>query len=130
MCDSTLWKLLSDLVRSAANLKVLIFTKVFGIEHSESKEFQSMFQEAVPIGLVEQLMKIQIRNFCLQEYEFKLVEYILLNGKSLKNMALGALLGICKSCKRILSFNRCSEKCKIDFRRNHYWITGNQSWRW
>ncbi|XP_027158531.1 F-box/LRR-repeat protein At4g14103-like [Coffea eugenioides] len=106
--DHTLaWRTLPSLFEKAPNLEVLTFTCMILDNISESNELESLFLEALPVCFVKQLKKIEFKNFSNQEYEFKLIEYLLQHGKGLKDMIVGQFLRPSVG-ERILSFKRSS----------------------
>ncbi|XP_027118488.1 F-box/LRR-repeat protein At4g14103-like [Coffea arabica] len=106
--DHTLaWRILPTLFEKAPNLEVLTFTHMILDNISESNELESLFLEALPVCFVKQLKKIEFKNFSNQEYEFKLIEYLLQHGKGLKDMIVGQFLRPSVG-ERILSFKRSS----------------------
>nr|XP_027122220.1 F-box/FBD/LRR-repeat protein At1g78750-like [Coffea arabica] len=110
---TNLWTMLPALLQRAPNLEV--FRNDFG----GIKEFGCILAEAIPICIVERLREIEIREFYGEEYEIKLVQYFLQNGKSLKKMTLCGVRQQSKTlsdgCNKILSFNKSSEVCQIVF---------------
>nr|XP_027075491.1 putative F-box/FBD/LRR-repeat protein At5g44960 [Coffea arabica] len=108
-------KVLSSLFESSLNLEVLIIDEV--IKDSEDGELDSVFQEALSLALVGQLKEIEIRSFEGEEHEFKLIEYFLKNGISLKKMTLirDSWKTESDGCHRILSSKKCAEDCQILF---------------
>lgn len=114
------WKTLPSLLENASKLEALVYDQVIWDNISEDNDF--LFLEVFPICFVEHLKEIEVKLFCNRSYEFKLVEYLLNNGKALKKMAVGLFLKPAV-CKRILSFRRCSEDCQIVL----YKIRGNEN---
>ncbi|XP_027165782.1 F-box protein At4g22280-like [Coffea eugenioides] len=125
-----LWKMLPRLLESAPDLEVLILGEAFGNVFTRDREFEvflplcfSSFEVFLPLCLpsccLDRLREVEIREFNNEEYEFKLVKYILKNGKSLKKMTIGGVIKAMKSsekcCKRISSFNKSSQDCQIVF---------------
>ena len=134
-------KVLSSLFESSLNLEVLIIDEVSCdgqfccivnsiifcclwstrngqvIKDSEDGELDSVFQEALSLALVGQLKEIEIRSFEGWEHEFKLIEYFLKNGISLKKMTLirDSWKTESDGCHRILSSKKCAEDCQILF---------------
>lgn len=115
-----LWTMLPALLQRAPNLEVLIFHKVFRNDFSGTKEFKCILAEAIPICFVERLREIEIREFYGEEYEIKLVQYFLQNGKSLKKMTLCGVRQqsntLSDAWNKILLFNKSSEVCQIVFK--------------
>ncbi|RDY10932.1 F-box/FBD/LRR-repeat protein, partial [Mucuna pruriens] len=132
-------QVLLNLFESSPNLEVLIFSEincyafcsplytlyehlyeqVFENYFGEDDEFNSVLLRALPLSFVEHLKVIEMNNFKGGELEFKLVEYFLMNGKSLEKIALEreGWKSVPKHCNRILSFKKCSEDCQIVFRK-------------
>ncbi|XP_027121890.1 F-box/FBD/LRR-repeat protein At5g22660-like [Coffea arabica] len=108
-------KVLSSLFESSLNLEVLIIDEV--LKDSEDGELDSVFQEALSLAFVGQLKEIEIRSFEGWEHEFKLIEYFLKNGISLKKMTLirDSWKTESDGCHRILSSKKCAEDCQILF---------------
>nr|XP_027069549.1 putative F-box protein At3g58820 [Coffea arabica] len=108
-------KVLSSLFESSPNLEVLIIDEV--LKDSEDEELDSVFQEVLSLAFVGQLKEIEIRSFEGEEHEFKLIEYFLKNGKSLKKMGLirDSWKTESDGCHRILSSKKCAEDCQILF---------------
>ncbi|XP_027150211.1 F-box/LRR-repeat protein At4g14103-like [Coffea eugenioides] len=106
------WKLMPILIKSTPHLEKLVFgRKMFRAERVE-KEFELLFPEFMPKYAIEHLKEIEFTKFDEKRYEFKLVEYLLQNGKALKKMVLlGSLQP--SSYDRIMSYMRCSEDCQI-----------------
>ena len=81
--------------------------------------FEVFLPLCLPSCCLDRLREVEIREFNNEEYEFKLVKYILKNGKSLKKMTIGGVIKAMKSsekcCKRISSFNKSSQDCQIVF---------------
>lgn len=76
------------LIKSAPHLEKLVFgRKMFHSERVE-KEFELLFPEFMPKHSIEHLKEIEFTKFYEKHYEFKLVEYLLQNGKALKKMVL------------------------------------------
>lgn len=143
-------KVLSSLFESSPNLEELIFSEVsyderfYGsVNHiifcsplstsygqvlknyfSEGEEFDSVFQEALPITSIEHLKEIEISKFKGDEHEFKLIEFLLKNGKSLKKISLvrESWKSVSEGCDRILSFKKCSGDCQIVLKKKWDWI--------
>ncbi|CDP10686.1 unnamed protein product [Coffea canephora] len=106
------WKLMPILIKSAPHLEKLVFgRKMFRAERVE-KEFELLFPEFMPKYSIEHLKEIEFTKFDEKRYEFKLVEYLLQNGKALKKMVLRGSLQP-SSYDRIMSYMRCSEDCQI-----------------
>ncbi|XP_027150218.1 F-box protein At4g22280-like [Coffea eugenioides] len=106
------WKLMPILIKSAPHLEKLVFgRKMFHSERVE-KEFELLFPEFMPKHSIEHLKEIEFTKFYEKHYEFKLVEYLLQNGKALKKMVLRGSLQP-SSYDRIMSYMRCSEDCQI-----------------
>ena len=100
------------LIKSAPHLEKLVFgRKMFRAERVE-KEFELLFPEFMPKYSIEHLKEIEFTKFDEKRYEFKLVEYLLQNGKALKKMVLRGSLQP-SSYDRIMSYMRCSEDCQI-----------------
>lgn len=106
------WKTLPSLLENAPKLEVLVYDEVIWSSASEDNEFECLFLEVLPICFVECLKTIEVKSFGSREYEFKLIEYLLQNAKALKKITIRKYLNPAV-CKRILSFKRCSEECRI-----------------
>ncbi|CDP13118.1 unnamed protein product [Coffea canephora] len=122
---SWILQVLSNLFESSPNLEVLIFSGVFKNYFGEDEKFGSVFPQAFPLSFIEHLKVIEMSNFNGEEHEFKLAEYFLKNGKSLKKIALEreGWKSVPEYCNRILSFKKCSEDCQIVFRKKWDYIT-------
>ncbi|KAL3529732.1 hypothetical protein ACH5RR_009054 [Cinchona calisaya] len=105
------WKTLPALFEKAPKLEAFVFHLIQD-SASEDMEFECLFLVAFPICCIKQLKEIEFKSFEKNEYEFKLVEYFLRNGTALKKMTVGKHL-MPSVCKRILSFEKCSEDCQI-----------------
>ncbi|XP_027353029.1 F-box/FBD/LRR-repeat protein At1g16930-like [Abrus precatorius] len=116
---SGILQVLSNLFESCPNLDVLIFSEVFDNYFGEDEEFDSVLPVALPLTFIEHLKVVEMNNFKGKELEFKLVEYFLKNGRSLKKIALEreGWKSVPKYCDRILSFKKCSEDCQIVFKK-------------
>lgn len=116
---------LSNLFESSPNLEVLIFSEVFKNYFGEDEEIDSVFPWALPLTFIEHLEVIEMSNFKGEEHEFKLVEYFLKNGKSLKKIALEreGWKSVPEYRDQMLSFKKCSEDCQIVFRKKWDYIT-------
>nr|XP_027069989.1 F-box/FBD/LRR-repeat protein At5g22660-like [Coffea arabica] len=121
---SWILQVLSNLFESSPYLEVLIFSEVFKNYFGEDEKFGSVFPQAFPLSFIEHLKVIEMSNFKGEEHEFKLAEYFLKNGKSLKKIALEreGWKSVPEYCNRILSFKKCSEDCQIVFRKKWDYI--------
>ena len=61
-----------------------LYEQVFKNYFGEDEKFGSVFPQAFPLSFIEHLKVIEMSNFKGEEHEFKLAEYFLKNGKSLK----------------------------------------------
>lgn len=115
-----LWKMLPSLLTNAPDLEVLIFQEVFKNDFGGVEEFEGILPEVFPMCFIQRLREIEIRVFNWKEYEFKLVEYLLQNGISLKKMAIFGLSDrskpLSEGWNKILSFKKCSEDCQFVFK--------------
>ncbi|CAI9088134.1 OLC1v1022380C1 [Oldenlandia corymbosa var. corymbosa] len=71
-----------------------------------------------PICFIKDLKEIKSKGFNNQDYELKIVEHLLKNGKSLRKVVSCGLLLQPSVCLRIFSFKRCSPHCQIVFHQN------------
>nr|XP_027069804.1 F-box/FBD/LRR-repeat protein At5g22660-like [Coffea arabica]XP_027069873.1 F-box/FBD/LRR-repeat protein At5g22660-like [Coffea arabica] len=125
---SCILQVLSNLFESSPKLEVLIFSEVFKNYFGEDEEFGSVFLQALPLTFIEHLKVIEMTNFRGEEHEFKLIEYFLKNGKSLKKMALEREARedwkcVPEDCERILAFKKCSDDCQIVLKKKWDHIT-------
>ena len=89
------------------------------------EEFTCFWPKTIPASFIQHLKEIEIEHFRGQEDQFKLVEYLLENGKSFKKMTVGVVikpwLSWSEECNRILSFRKCSKDCQVVFVRTYDW---------
>ncbi|XP_027165753.1 F-box protein At4g22280-like [Coffea eugenioides] len=118
------WKVVPSLLEIAPNLEVLIFPFVYRYE-LYVEEFSCFWPKTIPASFIQHLKEIEIERFRGQEDQFKLVEHLLENGKSLKKMTVGVVikpwLSWSEECNRILSFRKCSKDCQVVFVRTYDW---------
>jgi len=94
----------------------------------EDYEFGSILKQTFPVSFVERLKVIEMNNFKDGEQEFKLIEYLLKNGKSLEKIALGrdGWKSVPNHYNRILSFKKYSKDCNIEFRKRGNFVKSSQ----
>ncbi|KAL3518218.1 hypothetical protein ACH5RR_020807 [Cinchona calisaya] len=105
------WKIIPSLIKSSPNLEKLVFDGMPWAFRAK-KESVLLFREVFPKCSIEHLKEIEFTKFSESECEFKLVEYLLQNGKALKKMMLGGSIKP-SGWERIMSYQRCSEDCRI-----------------
>ncbi|CAI9108152.1 OLC1v1007687C1 [Oldenlandia corymbosa var. corymbosa] len=105
------WQALPYLFQNAPNLQVLILNHVILDKHD--KEMEHLLEALLPKCFVENLKEIEIKFFKNEEYEFKLVEYLMHNGKALRRFCIGEFMPPNLDRTRLLSFNTFSKHCQI-----------------
>ncbi|XP_027174251.1 F-box/FBD/LRR-repeat protein At5g22700-like [Coffea eugenioides] len=107
------WNVLPRLLKNAPNLEV------FWNNVEQDKEFQSLLPVAFPVSFVEHLKEMEIKAFSMLQHNSLLVEYFLQKRRSLRKMALGALM--LPSDRNRISFNKCSVDCQIVFQQLYHY---------
>ncbi|CAI9115112.1 OLC1v1015948C1 [Oldenlandia corymbosa var. corymbosa] len=101
------------------NLEVLVFDNVIWTDEEDEEEIESPLGAIFPSVLIENLKEIDMKYFINVEDDFKLIEHILQNAKSLTKLTIGAVPEPAV-CTRIMSFRKCSEECQIVFDDQKY----------
>lgn len=109
--DTFLLGAIPRLMEIAPKLETLVLYQVHSDDFIELEEIELLSPEGILM-----CKEIIFKDFREKEREFKLVEYLLRNGKALEKMTFGISRERQFSvCKRLLSFKKCSEKCQIVF---------------
>ncbi|XP_027158501.1 F-box/LRR-repeat protein At4g14103-like [Coffea eugenioides] len=103
------WKMLPSLFGCSPSLQELVLGEVAW--DGNLQEFECLLQQVILVCFIQHLKEIEIRRFCKEEYEFKLVEYFLRNAKALQKVTLG--MGTLNIPERILSLKRYSKHCHV-----------------
>ncbi|KAK8559509.1 hypothetical protein V6N13_016253 [Hibiscus sabdariffa] len=111
------WRELVALLRSANNLKALLFHINVPSYHKGSKCGNSL-PVIAPRCVSESLETLKLTGVCKQKCSWKFVQYVLKNAKVLKEMKIGTSLSLknrSRCLKNLLKYPRASAVCEIDF---------------
>nr|XP_027118407.1 F-box/LRR-repeat protein At4g14103-like [Coffea arabica] len=89
----------AKLIRMFPSLQELVLGEVAW--DGNLQELECLLQQVILVSFIQHLKEIEIRRFCKEEYEFKLVEYFLRNAKALQKVTLG--MGSLDVPERLLS---------------------------